>query len=741
MSPKRVHYDRRSRLLGTVVSRLAPTVALATLATLAIVVTLGLAGCKGGKNSPPPLAPEKAAPPATTASSSEDEESLAGASVAPSPDFSFLKPEERERFERMRERAMSGGNIPHPLKAGEKEYLAATDEEIRKLIKDFNPDLEASPEASTGVLLASQELTRIGPKAIPFLMEAVDSEYPNVRVGALFTLGHMLHQPAIPKFIEKLLYDPDHIVRICAARGLPIFKSKEGEAALLKCAFDPEPEVRSNVLNSLGLQEDPEGIPVLGQIAGDLNEGEWVRRTAIFSLGYIKDPAAIKHLSPLANDEVEEIRVQVSRAMAEIGGHDAGPPLIQALDDKSSRVRREAALGLGKVGGEAAITALVLLLERERDKGVLQTTVYTLSLIGDRQHIRFIEPFIVTDNVRLEDQAFRAIYYLRGEPPLADIQELLDDDGFHTRMFAVWALGVYGADDSKGFESILPLIEDENDRVRDQVVLALGRYRDRSLVPALAALIPKETAPDVLMNAVFFSNLYLARDTLYDRGKEAPRSREAMRMIYLPEDRLLVPEYIQLMTHEYVFVRREVGMALKAASGLDFGYDWAADESNWKEARIKASAWWDERKDISPDEWMRKSAEQAIEKLASDDPIERHLYAEALEGLTGNSNPLTVEATPDEVRQAIEKWKSWWAENGSKTRIEWLMEGISDPARHVEDRMTIFSEIFTFYTDERFGITPGSPAGAKRAAMERLLEWWKENRQRLVGGSMEDRKQ
>jgi len=78
----------------------------------------------------------------------------------------------------------------------------------------------ADGDAATG-FYSEEPLKRIGPAALPFLVEALDDEHENVRAGAVRILGHFgpESKPAVPALVESL-DDPDDTVRAGAASAL-----------------------------------------------------------------------------------------------------------------------------------------------------------------------------------------------------------------------------------------------------------------------------------------------------------------------------------------------------------------------------------------------------------------------------------------------------------------------------------------------------------------------------------------
>jgi len=118
------------------------------------------------------------------------------------------------------------------------------------------------------------------------------------------------------------------------------------------------------------------GLEVIIAVLNDMSDrsdtgvvsGNWSLRAQIRSdryyavhvLGALKDKRAVPILVPLLQDE--QINYNVAWALGEIGYDQAIGPLIEALRDKSSRMRVSAISALEKLGAVAALPHLYALL-------------------------------------------------------------------------------------------------------------------------------------------------------------------------------------------------------------------------------------------------------------------------------------------------------------------------------------------------------------------------------------------
>lgn len=141
-------------------------------------------------------------------------------------------------------------------------------------------------------------------------------------------------------------------------------------------------ELRLRAALALALAGDPAAAPVLALALDDCEDAS-LCRLVILGLGAVRDrravPALLRHLPEVLN------RREIVGALGAMGPL-AGEPVISALtsrldSDEYVPVRAEAATGLGKIGGAAAVSALVAAQGREREQLVLTAIGTALGIL------------------------------------------------------------------------------------------------------------------------------------------------------------------------------------------------------------------------------------------------------------------------------------------------------------------------------------------------------------------------
>jgi HEAT repeat protein len=254
-------------------------------------------------------------------------------------------------------------------------------------------------------VLVAQTLGRIGPEAapaVPALARALTSEFAHVRQAAADALSAIgeASEPTVPALI-LLLADWNAGVRQAAAKALArVGRAAElAGAALVQLLADRDDEVREAAVEALA-QAGPGTVPLLqdflrladsrqleGWLRAKVTAADWCANAAehltqggTVQISYRRDDPviedvrrepvkALRNLGWCFQQAVEDhLRMETTRAAAvkvlgKIGpaACAAVPTLVEALADKSGRVRSGAARSLGQVGApaRAAFPALV----------------------------------------------------------------------------------------------------------------------------------------------------------------------------------------------------------------------------------------------------------------------------------------------------------------------------------------------------------------------------------------------
>lgn len=137
-------------------------------------------------------------------------------------------------------------------------------------------------------------------------------------------------------------------LRCWALAALGGLATREALSALLAASVDPDPEVRAAALHALGRAESDEAVMAL--LFALHEPGPYLARLA--ADGLIRQGArAVLALCEALDRETEgRVRLQLARALAQIGDPRAIPALFRALEDDSAVVQYWAEHGLDQMG-------------------------------------------------------------------------------------------------------------------------------------------------------------------------------------------------------------------------------------------------------------------------------------------------------------------------------------------------------------------------------------------------------
>ena len=179
--------------------------------------------------------------------------------------------------------------------------------------------------------------------------------------------------------------------------------------------------------------------------------------------------------------------------------------LLRLLMDPEARVRRRAALAVGRVGLAAGVPPLVGLL-RDGDSEVRQMAAFALGLIGDRSAR---DPLIaaLADSTPLTQgsaaEALGLIGDIAAAEPIARMMSAVlqsgalaqppneADDARRDTPASAFRLGVYALTRLKAYDQLAAVVIDPSGKLRTTwwpVAYALQRIEDRRAAPALVAL-------------------------------------------------------------------------------------------------------------------------------------------------------------------------------------------------------------------------------------------------------------
>lgn len=186
----------------------------------------------------------------------------------------------------------------------------------------------------------------------------------------------------------------------------------------------------------------------------------------------------------LRDDESWEVRASAGRALGRLGTRDAVPDLVRALRDPRVDVRVVAAAALWRLPDAAAVPALVELLG-DADANARQWATLALGVIRDTRAVTPLVALLDDPEGPVRLDVIRSLGRIRNTDALGPLETFASDGAraLDERVEAVGAIA--GLDGPTRIDSLVRLLGEDERRVREQVIDALGQIGDVLVLPAL----------------------------------------------------------------------------------------------------------------------------------------------------------------------------------------------------------------------------------------------------------------
>jgi HEAT repeat protein len=199
------------------------------------------------------------------------------------------------------------------------------------------------------------------------------------------------------------------------------------------------------------------------------------RRDAVMHLGNLKRPDASRAAAAALNDEIPAVRVAAAHAITSLPGAEAANLLSPLLKDKDEFVRREVAFALGESRSRTATTILVDLMLHDKKPAVRGAAAVALGQIGDEGALSALTQVVSGQgSKKKKSKSFEEEFVVRS---------------------AVRSLGQIGSRAS--VPTLISALQDETNSIetRREAATALGLVGDPSALPALQAAFSANADP------------------------------------------------------------------------------------------------------------------------------------------------------------------------------------------------------------------------------------------------------
>jgi HEAT repeat protein len=332
---------------------------------------------------------------------------------------------------------------------------------------------------------AAQDLIRLGPDAVPILIEALQTKDANLLPYYQQILARI---PSATPLLIKTLNTAHPMIRGRVAEIFAINKDRQAVPALLEALRGEYFTVRSRAALALGKIGEPKAIQPLFHALKDTEDE--VRSAACLALGYFKDPSTFDDITNVLLDDPKiEVRQAAARALGNTGHPAALPYLLEALHDSYWWYEREYAasellLAIEKMG----VAAVNPLIEALQDKeGTVRK--FAATLLGKLGDPRAIEPLGMTlyDLHHEVGKVSAESLAQFGVPAIDVLIEALSHPEMWIRIHSIAALSKIR--DARITPILLEMLNDPEREVKKQVIESLGNLKDPRAVSSLREIV------------------------------------------------------------------------------------------------------------------------------------------------------------------------------------------------------------------------------------------------------------
>ena len=272
-------------------------------------------------------------------------------------------------------------------------------------------------------------------------------------IGATVASILQVHRQFL-EYFKKHIYDNQRQMVMGAINVLGRIANREATQLLIQALNNSNsPYIQGLILQALHKIERPESIEALNQylefLRSELNSQDInTRENAIWRLGDIGTPKAIKVLQLILDDESKHLQTTAGVVLGQIGNHEAIQALSQAIDHESEYVSRLAISTLGKIGNEEALQILTQACNH-KNHIIAKLAIFALS---ETTNIKAIEILAQTLNHHDENLRLAAINFLGridNQKAMKVLIQAFDHPDKMVKMQAVLTLRLLSSQDAK----------------------------------------------------------------------------------------------------------------------------------------------------------------------------------------------------------------------------------------------------------------------------------------------------
>jgi serine/threonine-protein kinase len=373
-------------------------------------------------------------------------------------------------------------------------------------------EIKAAGDGSGDTARSLEKLAKLGPSAIPRIVDALASADRQETAGFVNVLATLIDNKSLPTVIEALGEGNQRTVAslvaaLSASRGyspamlLPMLddprmprgpivsilaaqKSRLSARDLLARAYNQEPTEKAALFRIISDIADESLLPdLLSRLEGK----DPIARTHIISiLARFNRPDVAAALQKQLRDTNKFIRQAVLNALARLDGNADPSLLCEVLRDPDVETQQKAIDAVVRANHPETIRHLVNVLKDENESA-RRAAVEVLNEIGTVKHIKYLLQSIKDDDWWVRSRAADALARIGGPRVIEAALELIRDPDEDVRRAAIEILNQTKDERAVGY--LIEATRDQDWWVRERAVDALAEIGNRAALPTLIDML------------------------------------------------------------------------------------------------------------------------------------------------------------------------------------------------------------------------------------------------------------
>ena len=332
---------------------------------------------------------------------------------------------------------------------------------------------------------AFEKLKKLGPVAIPKIINALPAADKNHMINFVEVLSELANDKNLPSFAQGL------------ADANP--KSVSGTAWALSSSQQFNPNQLLDLLTEDGISK-PAVLEVLGAHKSRLNVRELRRRAyelqpsdkaALFKLvAEIADESLVPDLCNRLGGKDPMVRVHLINILARFNLPEVHQKLQEQLKDNHKMVRQAALTSLAKLDGDLNVELICSLLQ-DPDLDVQNKAVDIVIKLNHPETVKYLVEVLKDESEYARRSAVEVLNEIGDANSIKYLLQAVEDDDWWVRTRSADALAKIGG--PRVVDAVLQLVRDEDEGIRRAAIEILNQTKDQK---AVGHLIEATKDPD-----------------------------------------------------------------------------------------------------------------------------------------------------------------------------------------------------------------------------------------------------